>query len=97
MSKHITRSEFFVVLIVVALILTATAVFTRSQKNAAAYPSMCLVSGTTDTTGYAPATWIERDGLKNLVQKFVMFDCLDGRQVVVPWIKQGGADKKDMH
>lgn len=97
MSKPITRSEFLVSIIVVALILTATVVFTRSQKKAPAYPPMCFVSGPTELTGYEPATWVERHGLKNLVQKFVIFDCPDGRQFVVPWVKQGGAAAKDTH
>jgi hypothetical protein len=95
MGKPVTITEVLVVIIGVGVINLGVTFYARNAQSKTSYPPMCFVSGTTDTTGYAPATWIEREGLKNLVQKFVMYDCLDGKQFVAPWVKQGGAAVKD--
>src|SRR5688500_12458206 len=89
-------SWLHIAILAAVVVLVAVAVHkAKPTPVVQTYPPMCFVIGATDITDHAPATWIERHGLKNLVQKFVMFECLDGKQFVVPFVKQGGSEIRD--
>lgn len=95
---------FFAVIAFVAVVEIFDIVRSQPSKATSMYPPMCFPISSDDLTGYAPATWLERHGLKNLVKKMVLHKCtseVDGKQVeseiLVPWVKQSGTDRKDTH